>query len=284
MSEAFIGRTVVIDDKGQTWPNVFRLLTSLGRPIGDSASTDFLINFMGCVIVTAAERRVQLRLRPSLVSGPTLARAFFLLGDLPPSQCSAITFDDNGRGTHVILPPSNQCAGALERIVQQSRAPTLQVLSTRPLGGADLNHARPLLRAFQYWQRWSAEHDETAFDKLLNSDLEGRFVIFSSAESGWRIKRVGDGLPEFARKTLSALKKSHTSTIHPDADYGTGCASAYSTALERWEPLAEEVEAKAFWPEFGRLRRRYTRLILPIPTNGRRCVLSATLPTRRRVA
>ena len=135
-----------------------------------------------------------------------------------------------------------------------------------------------------YWQKWSAEHDEVSFDKLLNEELAGRFVIFSAVESGWRIRRVGAGLPEFARKTLIALKNAGTSVIHPDADYRTGCATAYSTALERWEPLAEEVEAKAFWPEFGRLRRRYTRLILPIPTNGRRCVLSATLPTSRRVA
>lgn len=284
MSEAFNGHTVVIDDKGEVWPDVISLAARLGRPIGGNATASFLINFMGCVIVTIAHRRVQLQLRPSLVSGPALVRALFVLGDLPSTRCSAITFDGNGKGTHVILPPSSRCAAALEMIVQKSRAPTLQVLSTRPLCGADLHHARPLQRAFAYWQNWGAEHDETAFDKLLTEDLAGRFVIFGADESGWRINRVGAGLPEFARKTLVALKEQGTNVIHPDVDYRVGCATAYSTALESWEPLVEEVEAKAFWPEFGRLRRRYTRLILPIPTNGRRCVLSATLPSGNRVA
>ncbi|MEQ1716132.1 MAG: hypothetical protein ABL907_09140 [Hyphomicrobium sp.] len=154
------------------------------------------------------------------------------------------------------------------------------------MGPTELAHLPPLQKALDYWRNWPTIHNDTAFDRLLCDDLGGRYVVFSRMIGGGalRITRVGAGLPTFAVKTLGLLQGRDTDLIHPDPAYGKACASAYAEALARWEPLIEDVEAKAFWPQFGRLRRRYTRLILPFCASDSHCVLSATLTSSRGVA
>ncbi|MFM9942912.1 MAG: hypothetical protein ACKVP7_25860 [Hyphomicrobiaceae bacterium] len=279
MMQFLDGRTFFIDDVGNVWDNVDKFCTQVARQSDVRETRRFLVKSMGFVEFTIGDRHVRLQLRPSHVSGPTIAGLCFLLGDLPSTRCSAVLHDDKDATSHVILPPSGCCAAAVENLVARAREARFEVLSTRRLGPKDLANLPPLQKALDYWLNWPTNHNDTAFEQLLREDLGGRYVVFNQmiGAGALRISRVGPGLPEFAVKTLGLLKGRDTDLIHPDPAYGKACASAYAEALDRWEPLIEDVEAKAFWPHFGRLRRRYTRLILPFCAAESCGVLSATL-------
>ncbi len=61
-------------------------------------------------------------------------------------------------------------------------------------------------------------------------------------------------------------------------EYGWSCALAYERVLHRFSPDLQAVDAFVRWPETGRVRRRYKRLLMPFRTYaGEAHVLSATV-------
>jgi hypothetical protein len=99
---------------------------------------------------------------------------------------------------------------------------------------------------------------------------ENRYILLHAPSSSSRIliKEVGQGMPACAKHWLSRGIGMRLED-QPDTSYGRLCAKAYREAKDRRQPVLDEIDAVVDWPDFGRQRRRYRRLILPFQaTNG----------------
>ncbi len=283
MRELRVGQRVFIDGRGELWPDLESLCSEFQIRDNVPDLETFIIQSMGYVRLIAAHEQLKISLRPSNVSGPTLAGLFFVLGANPLKRCTVQIYSNSNEASHMLLPKAGSCARLLEDLVTAARTTRTEVLNQRNLSAGEATQLKPLMAALEYWRGRQGRYDELSFRRLLIHDLGARFVRFarSPQSDAFSFKQVGDGLPPFAVKTLRGLIGRHTEE-HPDDAYGQACANAYAESIARWEPRLEEIEARAYWPEHGRIRRRYARLILPfVGADDVVEVLSATLPSDR---
>ena len=151
-------------------------------------------------------------------------------------------------------------------------------LLVRPTAAYLLPNENPLSQALQLWRDVSGVWGTRARMSSLRKILRDRFVLYENrAETEFVFKEFGDGMPECARSWLRASLGSRVED-HPDSQYGQSCAVSYQRVIERFEPELHDVDAVVWWPQHGKLRRRYKRLLLPFRDHSRcRLLLSATI-------
>jgi hypothetical protein len=274
------GFVAIIDGDGQFWVNLEKLRARFDTSVNRNDLDDFMVRNMGYVRLSVANSRVEVRLRPRLVSDTTLAALLYWLADNPTSRCIAMLHNDDASiPTITILPVGNNRLMVLGQLIAASKAPETTVSRRQEIREDQLKECSSLMRSIEYWKISRGLYSDTDLEQILSETLRSRFILLrqNDTEGALIVYRVGSGLPTFAHNTLIHVVGQNIEH-QPDQAYGKACSEAYVEAICRWQPLLEIVDARAFWPGHGRLRRSYVRLILPLRNKKNRiAVLSTTL-------
>ncbi|MFM9938097.1 MAG: hypothetical protein ACKVP7_01210 [Hyphomicrobiaceae bacterium] len=94
--------------------------------------------------------------------------------------------------------------------------------------------------------------------------------------ASYALDSFGPGFPAYFQSYLDRRKTSEGCGGSPEKFYLRSNALAYQEAEDRFEPCLDDVDALVHWPGHGRIRHRYTRLMLPFRVGERSWVLSTT--------
>jgi hypothetical protein len=260
-------------------------LEKLHRDFGTSCSlalfSDYTVKNLALVVLRAQDSIVEVRFRPTVVGDVALAGAMYWIGDYRPERTLLCHFDDNTNAwRHSVGGRWDRTLNRISYLVSAAKAQASKAVVTKELSPEQLPRNSCLSKALSQWKAASGFYERSAFHVLLGATLENRYVVCSTPRRSqdFIISAVGSGLPRFAHEWLSRTIGKRAQD-QPDSHYGQSCVNTYLQVLERNQPLLEDVDAIANWPDYGPTRRRYRRLILPFrDEKGVTRMLSATLP------
>jgi hypothetical protein len=139
----------------------------------------------------------------------------------------------------------------------------------------DLAATDPLRLLVEAWSSGmrGAEKLTTVANELLN----GRFIVAEAdgASDDLCIVAQGRDFNLIGQNWLSRVPRLRIADW-PDIAYGRWVEQSYRRAWQGAEPLIDDLDCIIQWPQLGRRRHRYTRLILPCRSaSGSRRLLGA---------
>jgi hypothetical protein len=247
---------------------------------GVQNSWTYLIKNLGWVQILQHPNLVRVNLRKAVCSELAIARLLFWLADQSVRRFQLFIYNDQTDKFECAF--FQEAVNLSEVALWFDKAMSDQVSPTRRtcLDLARLRDSTPFGAAVKFWRQNNGQLNVEQVEQLARAMLANRFVVLKQADATSRmiLSQVGGGMPSFALKTLRQMV-GQPYEDHPDHQYGVACVKAYQQALTQWAPVAEHVDAVVKWPGFGRLRRTYTRLILPIQLHGSEpAVLCSTHP------
>lgn len=131
--------------------------------------------------------------------------------------------------------------------------------------------------AFDFWkqqrQTCTVSGAIATLDPLLNSS----WLLFErAADDEYRLARFGSNNPPYAVKWFARNVGAPISGM-PDPDYAVQTIGAYRHVEMTEEPCLDDVDAFASWLTYGRVRSRYSRLILPFKSDDKTWLLVGKL-------
>lgn len=273
---------VLFCDEGGEWGSrIAQLKRRLQSRETDEAFVDFSIRNTGYIQVTRLPTgRAIVKLRGKTASPLALSNTSYWLHDYGPNRIMGNVFDESARTFRMrVLGDKTTATQRLWAMCAKAESTVPWQVARAPRSLDALAPDSPLRVAVSFWQEKARTFSLEPVRSLLAREIGGRYMIvrLDSATDELVIVEVGDGLPEFARQSLARCVGLRAQD-QPDYDYGRSCAQAYREALARGEPVLEDVDAVVAWPGFGRMRRRYKRLMLPFTAgNGDRWLLTTTV-------
>jgi len=272
---------LVFDDRGATWTagsmELRRRLSCLQYE-GDLVAD--LVRNLGFVAGRTFGNKATIRLHVQVVSDVALAAAFYWLADHHPAGV-AIDFVGEQR-------PAEVCASteaAIARLIELTQKHSLgRKIVESPCPIEQLTTESPLHGLLEIWTRDEGRFDDSALIDYASRHLAHRFmVIRQSASDRLVFHTLGDGLhvPDKAWLT-SAIGRPLEE--QPDTEYWRWAAKIHRAALRSNCAVLSDIDADIYWPSWGRVRRRYRRLLLPCTArDGSRLLFSANSSESRMV-
>lgn len=253
----------IIDDRGRTCnEKIHPAIHRLNGSMSEREHVDYLIINCGFVAMQRLRQHLHVRFRPALVGGGALAQLLFRIYDDPWRRALATTFSD-GAWRHAILPAAREAVVEhIANVVLAAQGQSHQAVLRRVREPMNVHEMSPMSRALHAWKRrcGTVQGD---LHRVLNEEIGGRYVWVNARPSGELImEEIGGGFP----KTVDAALRpgvGHRLQDQPDMLFGRYCAEAYGHVAQSKMPMLEDVDAFVAPPLRGRIRRRYTRLILP---------------------
>jgi hypothetical protein len=271
----------IFDDRGQVWEaDSLELRQSLYFPAHEPNFALQVVKNLGFI---AAERRRQnaiITFRPRTVSPVAFASLLYWLSDEPPDRiCLAILSQQLSHEVHGSL---KQVVDRMARLIEQQQGEQ-PLFTARGLSATALSEGSPFRWLLTTWERSNKRLCWSSFSKEVDRRFDGRFVALQPGEeiSELVIERVGTGLRIPDYKWRASARGTRLADL-PDRSYGRWVSNAYLYVLRTGRPRFDDVSAKIYWPQSGRLHCEYRRLILPwIDADGRPLLLSASGLQRR---
>jgi hypothetical protein len=209
------------------------------------------------------------------VSPVAFASLLYWLSDEPPDRiCLAILGQQLGHEVHGSL---KQVIERMARLIEQQQGQQ-PLFTARALSAAALAEDSRFRWLLTNWERSNKRLYWSSFSKEIDRRFAGRFVALQPGKeiSELVIERVGTGLRIPDHKWRDSARGTRLADL-PDRSYGRWVSKAYLDVLRRGRPRFDDVSAKIYWPQSGRLHCEYRRLILPwIDADGRPLLLSAS--------
>ncbi len=264
----------LIDDKGRMLRVTTRLQAGFGTRLPAAEFADFLARNLGWIAVGADKAGMELRFRPAKVNDTALAAGAAKLRDASARRFRVAwhcggwhseEFTDAHEAIARIMALVDGARGEM-RVGDflQSPRPRHQLALSDPL--------RLLVEAWSAGVRGAEELSAVA-DQLLN----GRYIL-AGADG------VGDGLCIVAQgRDFNLIGRNWLSRVPrlriadwPDVAYGRWVEQSYRRAWQEAGPLIDDLDCIIQWPQVGRRRHCYARLILPCQSaSGSRLLLGA---------
>lgn len=263
----------LIDHDGRVLTINARLQASFGTQLPDPEFADFMVRNMGWVFVSSGRRRCEVRLRPSRVTDPALLAAIELLR---ASSASAFEIKWNaGQWSTVSLRVASEAVTQLVVLVdgvrREVRAADFVGRMRLPRQLAAGNPLAGLLEAWTNGER-SAERMVALADRTGGA----RYVVTAREDDGdMSIVASGKDFKVLGPAWLSRVPRLRLSDW-PDLPYGHFVAQAYREAWATGGPRLDELDCLIAWPQVGKRRHVYERLLLPCRSaSGTMLVLGA---------
>jgi hypothetical protein len=242
-------------------------------------ANDYIAKNCGYICLYKGKNSVTISWRPSRITEPCIASLMYYLFDEKISRCVLKTYNDSvDDWDHQIFNVQLAFASFLTFTARQME-PFTSKMRRAPLTSdvaACFMKISPLL---EFWKKNNRIADRSTLEGYLSDDLGERYVMLKdSSLSGMVLDELGKGMPAFAYNNLASVL-NRPFVKQPDSQYGSACVEAYKQAAQMQQPLIEIVEASVNWADYGRLQRRYARLILPLEfKNGQKRVLVSSIP------
>ncbi len=275
-------RSILIDDGGQLNDSASPALRSRLNAwhVGNELAEYAIVN-LGFVGLGGFDASPHIRLRPAVVSPVALAALLYWIADKAPQRVLLSTKADGWR--HEMIGERVGIARKLARIVAAHRGDRAEDFLSRPTQINTLEAGNPLAILMELqseFRDWMRPAEMTA---MLDGALRGRYAMIGADASfeNLVIDRVGPG---YTTEGNYWFKRSlgHRLEDQPDQAYGVWLAEAYRAALRTGRAALDDVDVIVDWPNTGRVRYCYKRVLIPLSRQGDRVsVLSATLHDRR---
>lgn len=261
---------VLIDDQGKLWDCCStKLQFALETRLSGHDLAEYCVKNLGFVAAKQGDTGLQVWLRPSHVAPVALAAVLFWLAEQKSARIGVSRYGDH-RWSHEIHPSREMAIQAIVALVNSAQAQRQDAVRSRSQEPISLPTSSPLRPSLEHWLASLGRLHHGRLESVTCHAAENRYILLHAPSSSSRIliKEVGQGMPACAKHWLSRGIGMRLED-QPDTSYGRLCAKAYREAKDRRQPVLDEIDAVVDWPDFGRQRRRYRRLILPFQaTNG----------------
>lgn len=268
----------LFDDRGESWEGgSLRLADALQASIIGDELTNYAVRNLGFVAVSETESMARIRLRASIVSPVAFSALLYWLHDRVKDRF-VLSFLES-EWSHEVLGTRDE---VVHRLMQRISARTNDregdfLQAPRPL--QSLPASSPLRAVLNIWSETEGVYDRARLHPLLESALDGRFVLIEArtGASNLLIKDIGSGLRKPAQHWLARSIGLRVED-QPDYAYGKWVARSYRDVINSGEPDLGDVDAVISWPQASRQSFRYRRLLLPFRTaDNSAMLLGATL-------
>jgi hypothetical protein len=270
------GSTLIFDDQGQIWnADSLELRRRLYCTWADADLTSQLVRNLGFVSVAVGRSSVRINLRPRTVSEVAIAQLLYWLADHPRERI-VLSHELNG-GSHEILISLSRLARRIAELVVEAR-PNTAFFQSRRLCKRDLGADSLLATLIELWRANGCTFAWDQYRDFIDARLGGRFFVLRpwGKHQDFIIEGAGNGL-RIPGSNWFARYVGAPFSLTPDYDYSVRVSQSYNEALRVGDPHIEDVDALIAWPQHGRVRRQYRRIILPCAgTDGHVHLLGAT--------
>ncbi len=254
----------LIDSQGQVWDGSSRQLhDAYDSPYSGGDFSDYAVVNLGFIAINVYGHSGQIRLRPNFTTDASFDS---LHRWLQSRRFDRVVITSWSERWNYDLQQSNQDALVrLDRLIEIAKRVQPDEYLSRNMPEPTVRDPETMRTLFKNWPQLAANSSEAELRRLLEPLLGHRYVvvkgnrdaknlIFSEFGGGifanyhvWRSCAVGAPIQE-----------------QPDRAYGRWVADAYRDAVLSNAPRLDQVDAIVRWPQEGRLRMRYKRLIVPI--------------------
>jgi hypothetical protein len=258
---------LLIDDQGEVWRGESRRLReAFDSPFSGGEFVEYAIKNLGFVALNVYGTSCQVRLRPKFIGEATREALRRWLRDRRVERIVLSYFETRWVDELVVpraldarldtlgLTRTGRAGDFLMRPLPVDNAPRMVVSNSR-LPVADL---------MRKWSQLISEYESANLLRVLRSAFNERFVIVQRPSGGERVlfSEFGEQM-YFRYDTWRECAIGAPITEQPDRAYGRWIHDAYNATMASKKPSYEAVDAILHWPDIGRARRRYRRILFP---------------------
>jgi hypothetical protein len=268
---------VLLDECGEAIRDDLALRQAIETGTLQSSFQDYAVQTLHYVRARMSGRSLHVALQPDNVS--TL-QASALLRHVSPLAFDLLVLSTctDGAWQHELVAGHER---ALTRIRDIRTGPS----SPRSSGGVtsyaigDLVNHHPFAELASFWkpQLTMREIGHLIERTAIYSNERFSLIERCGAKADFILREHGHGYPRYAVGYMQSWLGRNI-LEHPDEHYGRQCAHAFERVSKNRSVAIELVDATIFWPMAGRIRRTYTRALLPFgDPGGRSWVLSTSI-------
>lgn len=255
---------VLIDDQGDLWDgDALQVRRAFDSPHSDGEFTSYVIRNLGFIAADRYGSSCQVRLRPGFVSQKTIDALNHWLVGQRFSRVALCCFDKTW--SFELMPSVAAALDRLDQLMQRGRQVSPDTFLVRPMQSSRLAADSKLLALARDWGQLTRSGKQDVIWQRVREAVGDRYAIAKQVPDTQRIvfAELGPGLyprnPSWRAKAVGQPIEEQ-----PDTAYGQWIESTYRTAIQVKRPRFDDVDAIVRWPETGRFRLRYQRIILPL--------------------
>ena len=254
----------LIDDQGQVWDGSSRQLRhAYDSPYSGGEFSDYAVVNLGFIATNVYGHSAQIRLRPNFTADAAFDSLYrWLLS----RRFDRVVITWLGEGWKNEMLRSNQAALIrLDDLIEVAKRDRPDEFLSRNMSEPTIRDPDVMQNLFKNWPQLSANLNETELRRLLEPLLGHRYVVVKGQRDSKNLvfSEFGGGI--FANyEVWRSCAIGAPIQEQPDRLYGRWVADAYKDAVLMNSPRLDQVDAIVRWPQEGRLRMRYKRLIVPI--------------------
>lgn len=235
---------------------------------------DFLARNLGWISFRISKVECELRLHPGKVNDVALLAAADRVRDVAARRYRLTWYRDGWCSE--ALTTANAAVSRVMLLVGRARADTRAGdFLSRPRKREHLLPDDPLKLLLDAWSSGlrGAEQLTTLADELV----DGRHILAGPDGSSGELCILAEGrdFNIIGRRWLSRVPRLRIADW-PDVAYGRWVEQSYRSAWQGVEPMLDDLDCIIQWPQLGRRRHSYRRLILPCRSpSGSRLMLGA---------
>ncbi|MGD9806603.1 MAG: hypothetical protein AB7E81_23275 [Hyphomicrobiaceae bacterium] len=262
---------LLIDDQGEVWRGESRKLReAFDSPFSGGEFVEYAIKNLGFIALNVYGTSCQVRLRPKFLGELAREALRKWLCDRRVERVVLSHFDSSWVDELVVPRALDARLDAL-RPAQTGRTGDflLRPLSMENAPRMVLSNSRvPVADLMKSWPALLHEYEATNLLRLLRLAFNEKFVIVQRPSGGERVlfSEFGDQM-YFRYDTWRECAIGAPISEQPDRAYGRWVNESYNVAMGSTKPSYEAVDAILHWPDIGRARRRYRRILFPFQEN-----------------
>jgi hypothetical protein len=254
----------LIDDQGQVWDGSSRQLRhAYDSPYSGGEFSDYAVVNLGFIATNVYGHSAQIRLRPTFTADAAFDSLYRWLLNRRFDRV-VITWLGDGWKNEMLR--SNQAALIrLDDLIEVAKRDRPDEFLSRNMSEPTVRDPDVMQNLFKNWPQLSANLNEAELRRLLEPLLGHRYVVVKAQRDAKNLvfSEFGGGI--FANyEVWRSCAIGAPIQEQPDRLYGRWVADAYKDAVQMNAPRLDQVDAIVRWPQEGRLRMRYKRLIVPI--------------------
>ena len=258
---------LLIDDQGELWRGDSRQLRiAFDSPYSGGEFVEYAVKNLGFVAINVFGASCQARLRPGFVTERATKSLLDWLTRSRLERMVVSTFERDWKSQLIRVADAPEKVRQFLGRPETNQKPDFMANRLHPTALDDLPLVKDIVSA---WPNLLSNYDTETLLRLTKSALGYRFaVIHGNGRNGERLT-----FKEISASIYSTYETWRSCAVgapieeQPDRAYGKWVANAYYDASQTGEPRCEVVDAIIRYPDRGRTRQRYRRLIFPIKGN-----------------
>ena len=217
---------------------------------------------------------VHVRLRPSLVSPAAYARVMGWLLGHRPERVLLSYFVDRCWEFEFLRKPGEAARRIRWLVELYGGAGYCNARRRRISISSDLQ-PKGWGSAIDFWQELQGEIDLGTAVSAFDQFFAARWIVYAQEPNqGFSVSAFGTNHAEHVSKWLNSHRGVVIAEPANRIFEQSSAARVYQSAVAAFEPRADETDVITHWTGYGRRRSGFRRLVLPLKSEGRSCVLS----------